>query len=410
MLAVRLMTNPVRCYDWGSPTAIARLQRRDPTGRPEAELWLGAHADAPSQTLRDGSAYCLRRWIEEDSAAVVGPQVLREFGPRLPFLLKVLAAEAPLSLQVHPDRAQAGAGFAAEEAAGVALDAPQRLYRDRSGKPELLCAMTTFHALCGFREPAHSAALLEELAVDRLRPLARRLRGPARDPLRTVVRALLTWPQEDRASLVEEVARAASRRSGAGRSGQFFGQFFGQFQEEHRWTVRLAERFPADPGVVCALLLNLVRLAPGEALFLSAGTPHAYLGGVGVEIMANSDNVLRGGLTRKHVDAGGLLDVLDTTASAPGVVLPRRLPTGEILYPAPAAEFRLTRVTPAPAHAVDLDRRGPQILLCTAGAVRAAADGARVHLARGQSAFVPAIAGPVRLSGDGTVFRATPGG
>lgn len=399
------LTNPVRTYAWGSLTAIPQLLGVPASGDPQAELWLGAHSAAPSTLRRHGVALPLTKVVAADPNRELGADALARFGPRLPFLFKVLAAEQPLSLQVHPNPEQAVAGFADENARGIPLDAPERNYRDGSHKPELICALSEFDALCGFREPGDSAKLLEALAVVGLRPYADLLReAPAEAGLRQAFGAILAMPAADRVGLVGSVGAAARRLAGEGGPDAGIGAAIGE----------LAARFPADPGVVAALLLQHWRLSPGEALYLDAGCPHAYLRGFGVELMANSDNVLRCGLTSKHVDVPELLRVL---RFEPSPVTPRRpvtLPNGEEVFQTPAPEFRLSRCRLTPGASLVLDSDGPQILLCVAGEVAASQPGEpELRLSRGGSVFVSASSPPLRLDTVGgspaTVFRATTG-
>ncbi len=397
MRAPARMVNPIQHYAWGSRTAIARLQGREPADRPEAELWMGAHPASPSHVEVGEKQFSLLEVIERAPGEVLGPAVTARFGPRLPFLLKVLAADTPLSLQAHPTEAQALHGFHAEEARGITIDARERNYRDTSAKPELLCALSPVDALCGFRDPVETVELLDRLDVDRLRPLLDTLRdGPPEEAVRAAVERVLTWPLHERADLVADVCRAAER--------VYAEQ--GTFAAEASWVLRLAQLHPGDPGVVAALLLNLVRLEPGEALYLPSGNLHAYLGGFGVEIMANSDNVLRGGLTPKHVDVPELQRVLDHSAGPIAVVHPKPVSNGTVVYPTTAPEFELARVDLSDDRTVAMDGEGPQVLLCAEGAVRAAHSDATETLRPGESLFVPAAAGDVDLAGEGLVFRA----
>jgi len=377
------LDNTVRPYAWGSRTAIPRLLGTEPTGEPQAEMWMGAHPGAPSRTARG----TLAEVIDADPERELGKEAVAKFGPRLPFLLKILAADAPLSLQVHPDLAQAREGYADEERRGVPLDAPERNYKDANHKPELICALTEFDGLCGFRPPERAADLLAALGVDSLKPYVDLLHARPEDAaLREVLTAILTADREETARTVAEAAAACARLGG-----------------DHAPYAQLAHHYPGDPGVLAAMLLNHVRLQPGEALFLGAGVPHAYLSGLGVEIMANSDNVLRCGLTPKHVDVPELLRVVRFEASDPGVLRPEAAPDGEEVYETPTDEFRLSRhVLPEGGTAHDLTRDTPQILLCTAGAVRAGEH----ELGPGRSMFVPA-GEKAEISGAGTVFRAT---
>ncbi|MET7858240.1 mannose-6-phosphate isomerase, class I [Streptomyces sp. NPDC005318] len=389
------LSNTVRPYAWGSTTAIPELLGIDPTGEPQAEMWMGAHPGAPSRLTRTaatGTAATpaeqpLTDIIAADPERELGPATVAKFGPRLPFLLKLLAAGAPLSLQVHPDLAQAKRGYEDEERRAVPIDAPHRTYKDANHKPELICALTPFDGLCGFRRPSEAAEAMAALGVDSLKPYVDLLGAhPEEAALREVLTAILTADPAEMAETVTAAATAAERLGGA-----------------HAPYARIAHHFPGDPGVIAAMLLNYVQLQPGEALFLGAGVPHAYLGGLGVEIMANSDNVLRCGLTPKHIDVPELLSIVRFEATDPGILRPEASPSGEELYETPVDEFRLSRFDLSPGAApVDLTRSTPQILLCTVGAPRVGT----LDLAPGASVFVPS-GETVEACGTGTLFRAT---
>ncbi|MEV6500238.1 mannose-6-phosphate isomerase, class I [Streptomyces prunicolor] len=377
------LDNTVRPYAWGSLTAIPKLLGVEPSGEPQAEMWMGAHPGAPSRTARG----TLVEVIEAAPEQELGEKAVAKFGPRLPFLLKILAAGAPLSLQVHPNLEQAKEGYADEERRGIPVDAPHRNYKDANHKPELICALTEFDGLCGFRDPLRAADLLAGLGVDSLKPYVDLLHAhPEEAALREVLTAILTADPEEMRHTVTAAATACTRLGG-----------------DYAPYADIAHHYPGDPGVIAAMLLNYVRLQPGEALFLGAGIPHAYLNGLGVEIMANSDNVLRCGLTPKHVDVPELLRIVNFEASDPGVLRPEASPDGEEVYETPIDEFRLSRyVLPEGTGTHDLTLDTPQILLCTAGAVKAG----KFELAPGQSVFVPA-GDRAEVSGAGTVFRAT---
>ncbi|MEU1176452.1 mannose-6-phosphate isomerase, class I [Streptomyces sp. NPDC005820] len=377
------LDNTIRPYAWGSPTAIPHLLGTEPTGEPQAEMWMGAHPGAPSRTERG----TLVEVIDTDPGRELGDRAVAKFGPRLPFLLKLLAAGAPLSLQVHPDLAQAKEGYDDEERRGIPVDAPHRNYKDANHKPELICALTEFDGLCGFRHPLQAAALLDGLGVDSLKPYVDLLHAhPEEAALREVLTAVLTADPDDMTHTVTAAAAACDRLGG-----------------DYTPYAGITHHYPGDPGVIAAMLLNHVRLQPGEALFLGAGIPHAYLSGLGVEIMANSDNVLRCGLTPKHVDVPELLRIVRFEPGDPGVLRPEASPDGEEVYETPIDEFRLSRyVLPEGSEPHDLTRETPQILLCTAGTVRAGEH----ELAPGQSVFVPA-GEKAEASGAGTLFRAT---
>lgn len=384
---MQLLRSPIRGYAWGSRSVIAALQGRPvPSPEPEAELWIGAHPADPSRLAATGQP--LTDLIAQRPDQVLGAPVVSRFGARLPYLLKLLAAEQPLSLQAHPDPAQAAAGYAAEEAAGVPRDAPYRRYVDRFHKPELLVAVTEFRALCGFREPEASAALLAGLGVPGLSPVVAAL---ADGDLERAARRLLTAPEP--AELVAAVAGAAGS------------------QPRYRLVGELAERYPGDIGVVVALLLNLVTLAPGEAIFMPAGNLHAYLHGTGVEIMAASDNVLRGGLTPKHVDVPELLRVLRFEPLRDPVRTPTAVGPGVVTWPVPVPDFALHQVTPTGAGPVTLKLPGPRTVLCLAGQIEADDGAEAVTLRAGEAAFGaagPAV-GPLRLAGMGVAVVASAG-
>jgi mannose-6-phosphate isomerase len=377
------LDNTVRPYAWGSTTAIPKLLGVEPTGEPQAEMWMGAHPGAPSRTARG----TLVEVIDANPEKELGPRAVAKFGPRLPFLLKILAAGAPLSLQVHPNLDQAKEGYADEERRGVPVDAPHRNYKDANHKPELICALTEFDGLCGFRDPLRAAELLDGLGVDSLKPYVDLLHAhPEEAALREVLTAILTADPEEMAHTVDETTAVCSRLGG-----------------DYAPYADLAHHYPGDPGVIAAMLLNHVRLQPGEALFLGAGIPHAYLSGLGVEIMANSDNVLRCGLTPKHVDVPELLRIVRFEPRDAGVLRPEAAPDGEEVYETPIDEFRLSRyVLPEAGTAHALTLPTPQILLCTAGSVRVGEH----ELGPGQSVFV-AAGEEAEASGTGTVFRAT---
>ena len=386
------LDNVVQKYAWGSREAIATLQGRPvPSATPEAELWLGAHALAPSRVHR--GALTLAELIAASPQRTLGTRVIDTHGATLPFLLKVLAAEQPLSLQAHPTLAQAREGFAREDAAGIARDAPNRSYKDANHKPELICALTPFDALCGFRAPSELHALFTSLEVPALANACATLsRQPDGTGLRAVFTSLFALAPSARASLVDAVCTAAARL----RTGPFANAF--------AWTERFVALYPGDIGVVIALMLRDVQLAPGEALYLPAGNMHAYLHGVGVEIMASSDNVLRGGLTPKHVDVPELLRVLNFRDEAIPVV--HAISRGaEQVYVTPAREFELSRIVVG-NETVRLEVTGPEILLSTEGRVVVSCGEESHGLSRGASLFVPASTGTYTVRGAGTVFRA----
>jgi len=397
---VLALDSPIRRYAWGSVDFIPSMVGLPVTGEPAAELWMGAHPAAPC--LVAGTGESLATVIAADPKATLGAACLDRFGEKLPFLLKVLAAAAPLSIQVHPNLAQARAGFAEEDARGVPIGAPNRNYADPNHKPELICALTDLDALCGFRPVDDSARLLRAL-IDvgalGLTGYPERLQAPG--GLREVVTALLSLTARHRAQLHESVLPACATVESS-RS---------EWSMESAWIGRLAQAYPNGAGVILALLMNLVRLAPGEALFLSAGRIHAYLRGAGVEIMAASDNVVRCGLTPKHVDVPELLRVLDFDTEDARPLRPQPTMNGVRRYPTSVLDFVLNEVRLADGEFVLVAAEGPQILLCTEGEVAVAVESGdgkdlRLAIARGHAVFV-AAGTPVSIAGDGQLFLAS---
>jgi mannose-6-phosphate isomerase len=383
-MSVYPLTGVVRPYAWGSRTSLAELQGRPaPTAEPEAELWLGAHPDDPATVGRPDGPIALDALIAGDPAGQLGADVATEFGPRLPYLLKVLAAESPLSLQAHPDSEYAKQAYARQQAD----PSLPKNYTDAYHKPEMLVALTPFEALCGFRAPATSAAAIEALGVPALAPIVEALRG---GDLRTAVRSLLTWPEPDRKALIEAVVAAPK-------------------SPDAELAVRLAEHYPADPGVLVALLLNHVRLEPGQAIWMPAGNLHAYLRGTGVELMAASDNVLRGGLTPKRVDVDELLRVLVFEVLDDPILPATPVGPGVETWAVPVRDFILYAVeldgtrppTEVPAH-------GARIVVTVSGDVFVgeSVDGTPVDVPAGSAAYAPASAGHIKLAGTGKAFVA----
>ncbi|NKX53267.1 mannose-6-phosphate isomerase, class I [Arthrobacter mobilis] len=388
------LKNVLRPYAWGSATAIAELFGREPSGGPEAELWIGAHPDSPSSVLLPGGAeQPLDAFIDAHPAPALGGETIGRFGAKLPFLAKVIAAESALSLQVHPTREQARAGYAAENAARIPAADPARSYRDSNHKPEMIYALTPFEALCGFRQPRDAARLFTGLRgklaaagadtalVDQVIGALQGPDGPA--GVRTAFLALLEGGSRS-ADLVEVTAKVL-----AGVAPDRLGPEFATVA----W---LADLYPQDPGTLVSLLLNHVTLEPGQALCLPAGQIHAYLRGLGVEIMASSDNVLRCGLTPKHINIAELVRICDFTPGRPPFVEPLVTDTGQELYCPPFAEFQLQRIELQDGDGpVALDQHGPAVVLAVSGSALLDSPRSDLLLRRGDSAFIPDAEQPV---------------
>jgi mannose-6-phosphate isomerase len=399
----------IRPYPWGSRTAIAELQGRPvPSDGPEAELWMGAHPSVPSVVLRDGQARGLDEVIAAAPSRELGTDCAARFGGRLPFLLKVLAAGQALSIQVHPSRAQAAAGFAAENARGLAPSDPARNYVDDWPKPELLCALTPFEVLAGMRTPADALELLRTLGSGRLRSagVELALAGGAVDTVSCALATILSWPAGDREGLIDELVAACARVA----SGT------GPYADACAAIVRVAADHPGDIGIAATLLLRYAVLQPGQAVFMPAGGLHAYLRGTGVELLANSDNVVRAGLTGKHIDVPELLKLLDPAVPVPvlepvrGVGMSAAGVAGVAWYETPTPEFRLFRLDVG-ADGAELPGSGPRIVFCVSGGVALlSAVGDTAKLARGESAFIAAADAAVSAIGPAHLFVATPGG
>jgi mannose-6-phosphate isomerase len=356
---------------------------------------MGAHPSAPSGLDRDGRRTTLDAVIAADPARELGADCARRFGGRLPFLLKVLAASKALSIQVHPSRAQAQAGYREENERGTPPGDKRRNYVDDWPKPELLYALTPFEVLAGMRDPADAAQLMRELAVPELEPLAVTLLRPdLADPRAEVLARILSWPADQRDRLIRAVFRACRREV----------DDHGPYQRECAALAQIARDHPGDIGIVAALLLRYAELLPGQAIFLPAGGLHAYLRGTGIELLANSDNVVRAGLTGKHIDIPELLKLASTAVRVP-VLAPRDLGDGVVAYDVPVPEFRLYRATLG-AGEVTLPGDGPRLVLSADGTLTLAAGGARLKLGRGESAFLPAADGTVTAAGPAEAFIA----
>lgn len=399
------LRNVIQKYPWGSPTLIPDLIGADnPGGEPFAEMWMGVHERGPSKIILDsGTEVELNTVIAKQSREILGPSADERFDGELPFLFKVLAAEQPLSIQAHPNRTQAMKGFAEEEKRGIPLDDFARSYRDRNHKPEVICALTRFTAMCGFREPRVIDSLYRELDSD----IYRRHVSPAESLenstawIRTFFRNLMELPPGMQQRLSEEAASWAEAHSDGASAAS-----------EAQLILRFRRFFGNDVGVQAPLYLNVVRLQPGEALFQPAGVLHAYVEGMGVELMANSDNVLRGGLTKKHVNVGELLKVLSFAPRPADVLHGKDAGRYVSRYDTPIDEFELLRIRTDQKDTVLRSRRSSvEMGICTAGefTLRSSlgdAAAATLKVSRGESFLVPYAWGDYILEGSGMIYIA----
>jgi mannose-6-phosphate isomerase len=395
---IHRLENDVKHYDWGSHTSIPELLGLPvPSEKPWAEMWMGAYPGSASRVWVAGGTTPLDAFIAADPEAVLGRRGFERFGPKLPFLFKVLAAAKPLSIQAHPSLEQAREGYLRENEMGLSPGAATRNYRDANHKPELLCALTPFVALDRFRPVADVVAGLAEIGAPELEgPLARLRTGKGGAALREGFGALMGLERERAQALLERATTAARTATSPA-----FACF-----------TRLAEAHPLDIGALAPFFLNIVELDPGQAVFVPAGELHSYIEGTAIELMANSDNVLRGGLTTKHVDLPELLNTLDFESRAPEVLSPVQGAPGEARFESPAEEFSLSRLE------VRSDRDyGPgggqrlEILICTDGtcALLSGAEGDALRLERGSVVLVTATASPYVIRGAATLYRASAG-
>lgn len=397
-MPIYLLDNTIQNYAWGSTTAIAELLGRSgPSSEPQAELWMGTHPQGPSSVVDGDERKPLEDVIKQRPVEILGRYAADRFGNVLPFLFKVLAAARPLSIQAHPNKQQAVAGFANENQCRKPLNASHRNYRDDNHKPEVICALSPFWALSGFRSSASAARLLEPICPPMLNAAREGLEQRGESGLKGFFRSMLTLGVGHRAAAVRHV-----RDQVAGLT---------QSSPVYRWIAELVQSYPADVGVLAPALLNLIQLQPGQAMFLPAGQLHAYLGGVGIELMANSDNVLRGGLTPKHVDVAELLKVVCFSETPVTIIEPEPWRANEVRYPCPAAEFVLSAVhfSEGRDYLAPVDR-SVEILLCTSGRGRideAGGAGRGVSVKQGDCLLVPAGLPPYVVRGEGVIHKAT---
>ncbi|PIJ51688.1 mannose-6-phosphate isomerase [Erwinia sp. OLTSP20] len=382
------LINSLQYYAWGSKTALTELYHiANPDHRPLAELWMGAHPKSPSHVVTPTGQRSLRDLIADNPQAMLGEKVARRFG-ELPFLFKVLSAAQPLSIQVHPSKSAAEAGFARENAAGIPLDAPERNYKDANHKPELVFALTPFKAINGFRQQDEMISLLQPIAGAHP-AIAHFLQAPDEQRLSHLFTSLLSMEGDSKTRAIGVLKAALNSQQG------------------EPWDIirTIAVDYPQDNGLFSPLLLNVITLQAGEAMFLFAQTPHAYLDGVALEVMANSDNVLRAGLTPKYIDIPELLANLEFRAKPYASLRTEPQAEGDMLiFPIPVDDFAfaLHTVKPTPSR---ISQQSAAILFCVEGKAIISRQDQQIELAPGESCFVPACESPVMLAGTGRVAR-----
>lgn len=394
MNSILRMQNKIQTYAWGSRSSIAKLMKRPhPTDKPEAELWLGAHPRSSSKVQVDHQWHDLDKWIAQSPETILGTHVSKRFNKTLPYLLKILAAAQPLSIQAHPNSTQARKGFERENIKKIQMDADHRNFKDPYHKPEIICALTPFWALCGFRNRRDSLTNLHPLWPDNSRADLEILNTHS---IKRFFRNLMTLENGARIRLINQVIEKAKANLTP--------------TVEQQWMIRLQAKYPGDVGVLAPAYLNLIQLQPGEALALGSGQLHAYLEGVGIELMANSDNVLRGGLTPKHVDIHELLSVVTFDTNCPEIIMPAGGDNNEKFYPSRVEEFVLSVIKTTKLNRYRIKNRikTPEILLCTRGKAILTwqGDSQTMEVTQGQSAFVTAYTDQYTIDGDAVIYKA----
>ncbi len=385
MKKIYKMINKIQNYDWGTCDFIANLKGDEISGKPQAELWMGAHPKASSEVIVDGEIISLDKLISQNPSEYLGDIIANKFNGKLPYLLKILSAKSALSIQVHPSKKQAEIGFEIEEKKGIKLTAFERNYKDKNHKPELICALTDFYAMCGFRslEKIHSFWEYNKIWSEQSKDF---IKKPNSANFQALFFQLLGLNKNLQISLVEDL----------------FNNLLPARDSDDEiiinWMRKLNEKYPGDIAVLAPIYMNVIKLKPGESLFLKAGLIHAYLQGSGIEIMANSDNVLRGGLTSKHVD---LVELQKTLLFDFGDMKTIDVEKDEFAekYPTSAEEFELVRQTKFP---VKNSINSCEILLCTKGEIKVE----EIIVKAGESLFISASAKNYQIYGNGEIFRA----
>ncbi|MBU0544227.1 MAG: mannose-6-phosphate isomerase, class I [Proteobacteria bacterium] len=395
MNKIGLLKNIIKEYSWGSHTAIPELLgQKTPSDKPQAELWIGAHPSASSMVKTGSKWVPLSDLIKKYPIEMLGRKCAQKYGGQLPYLFKVLAASEPLSIQAHPNLLQAKKGFKRENSLGISLDSFNRNYKDENHKPECVCALSDFEALCGFRSVSEIVCLLAKTCPGTLKKQIKELTtNPNPFGLKLFFTNIMTMDFDRNNSVIAE----ATANSG----------IFADESPAFKWVLALAGKYPSNIGVIAPLFLNYVFLKPGQAMFLPAGELHSYLNGVALELMANSDNVIRGGLTAKHVDVVELSNILRFRSLKNKIILPEKN-KNEGIYKTPAEEFVLSVISVYKDNGyTGSQRRNVEIILCIEGKANISCSGNnRLRISKGESAIVPASVKSYRIDGKAILYKA----
>jgi len=398
METICILKNTVQEYAWGSYTAIAELLgKSSPSDVPQAELWMGAHPKAPSMVSYKGDMTSLQELIKKYPVDILGGKVAAKFNNNLPYLFKVLAAARPLSIQAHPNLIQAKEGFKRENELGISFNAFNRNYKDANHKPECICALTPFWALNGFRKIAGILSFMEKICPIGLgKELVELGNHPDPKGLKQFFKAFMTMDTQKKNKVINEALSNAQKLS----------------EDDHvyKWIVNLSKEYPGDIGIFSPALLNLICLEPGQAMFLFAGELHAYLDGLGIELMANSDNVLRGGLTPKHIDVPELLKVVNFKERDIKILECEKNSGSEGFYASGADEFLLSVISVDSKESYKSStNRGAEILLCTDGqaTINDPDNNVDIPLKKGTSLIIPASVRTYRIKGKAVIYKAS---
>ncbi len=398
MKTIGLLENTIQEYEWGSYTAICNLLgRKAPSDVPQAELWMGAHPRASSMVAYGGKVISLKEMISKYPEDILGKTIAGKFDEKLPYLFKVLAASRPLSIQAHPSLAQAKEGFKTENDLNIPMDAPNRNYKDKNHKPECICALTTFWAMNGFRKIRNILSFMKKICPNSLGKAIHELEK-THDTygLKQFFKLLMTLDEKEKEQVLSETIDNAQK--------------FVKIDPVFKWIVKLSKEYPKDIGILSPAMLNLICLEPGEAIFLFSGELHAYLDGLGIELMANSDNVLRGGLTPKHVDVPELLKVINFEERDIKILKCKKKSATECIYASMAEEFLLSLISiDSKKDYTSSTNRSAEILLCTDGhaAIIDCEKNSTVSMPKGTSVIVPASVKMYTIKGTAKFYKAS---